>query len=62
MQRSAQAVATLDVLASLASVACDNNYTCPLVDFSDQIEIRDGRHPVVEKMLADSLFLSLIHI
>ena len=57
VQRSAQAVATLDVLASLASVACDNNYTCPLVDFSDQIEIRDGRHPVVEKMLADSLFI-----
>lgn len=57
VQRSAQSVATLDVLCALADVACDNNYTCPLVDFSDRIEIHDGRHPVVEKMLADSLFI-----
>ena len=57
VQKSAQAVAMLDVLCALADVACDNNYTCPVVDFSDRIEIRDGRHPVVEKMLADSLFI-----
>ncbi len=35
----------------------DNNYTCPPVDFSDRIEIHDGRHPVVEKMLTDRLFI-----
>ena len=57
VQKTAQAVAALDVLCALADVACDNNYTCPVVDFSDRIEIRDGRHPVVEKMLADSLFI-----
>ncbi|MDO5141961.1 MAG: DNA mismatch repair protein MutS [Eubacteriales bacterium] len=57
VQRTAQAVAALDVLCALADVACDSNYTCPVVDFSDRIEIRDGRHPVVEKMLADSLFI-----
>ena len=57
VQKTAQAVAMLDVLCALADVACDNNYTCPVVDFSDRIEIRDGRHPVVEKMLADSLFI-----
>ena len=57
VQKTAQAVAALDVLCALAEVACDNNYTCPIVDFTDRIEIRDGRHPVVEKMLADSLFI-----
>lgn len=57
VQKTAHSVATLDVLCALADVACDNNYTCPLVDFSDRIEIHDGRHPVVEKMLADSLFI-----
>ena len=57
VQKTAQAIATLDVLCALADVACDSNYTCPVVDFSDRIEIRDGRHPVVEKMLADSLFI-----
>ena len=39
MQRSAQAVAQIDVLCSLADVACDQNYICPIVDFSDKIEI-----------------------
>ena len=57
VQKTAQAIATLDVLCALADVACDNNYVCPVVDFSDRIDIRDGRHPVVEKMLSDSLFI-----
>lgn len=57
VQKTAQSVAALDVLCALAEAACDNNYTCPVVDFSDRIEIHDGRHPVVEKMLADSLFI-----
>ena len=57
VQRSAQAVAQIDVLCSLADVACDQNYICPIVDFSDKIEIHDGRHPVVEKMLKDSMFI-----
>lgn len=57
VQRTAQAVAAIDVLCALAEVACSNNYVCPTVDCSSRIEIRDGRHPVVEKMLADSLFI-----
>ncbi len=57
VQKTAQAVAALDVLCSLAQVACENNYVCPTVDFSSRIDIKDGRHPVVEKMLADSLFI-----
>nr|WP_297172429.1 DNA mismatch repair protein MutS [uncultured Agathobaculum sp.] len=57
VQQTAQAVAALDVLCALADVACDSNYTCPTVDCSDRIEIQDGRHPVVEKMLSNSLFI-----
>ena len=57
VQATAQALAQLDVLCSLAAVAADNNYICPTVDFSGRIDIRDGRHPVVEKVLSDSLFI-----
>lgn len=57
IQRTAQALANLDVLCSLATLACDNHYICPEVDFSGRIEIKDGRHPVVEKMLNDEFFV-----
>ncbi len=49
-------IATLDVFASLADVACTNNYVCPEVDNSDIIDIIDSRHPVVEKYI-DSFFV-----
>ena len=45
-------VATLDVMASFASVAIQNNYVKPELDESDRLEIIDGRHPVIEKQLA----------
>lgn len=51
IQKNAQLIAMLDCFVSLAEVAVENNYTCPIVDESDVIEIRDGRHPVVEKIL-----------
>jgi len=57
IQRTASAVARLDVLTSLANVAQKNNYTKPFVDYSGKIEIRDGRHPVVEQVMRDSLFV-----
>ena len=57
IQRSAAAVAQVDVLASFAAVAAENGYCRPQVDLSDAIEISEGRHPVVEKMLKDSLFV-----
>lgn len=57
IQRTAQALANLDVLCALAELACENSYVCPEVDFSGRIEIRDGRHPVVEKMLSGSFFI-----
>ena len=57
VQRTAAAVAELDCLCSLAAVAVKNNYCCPVVDDSDVIEIHAGRHPVVEKMRRDTLFV-----
>lgn len=57
IQRTAQAVAHLDVLGSLAELAAEQNYVCPEVDFSGVIEIKNGRHPVVERVLEGSLFI-----
>ncbi len=57
IQRTAYIVAYLDVLCSLAEVASKNNYTMPIVDMSDKIEIKGGRHPVVECMLSDTVFV-----
>ena len=57
VQGAAAVVAELDCLCSLAAVAVKNNYCCPVVDESGVIEIREGRHPVVEKVLKDSLFV-----
>ncbi len=51
IQKNAQLIAMLDCFVSLAEVAVENNYTCPIVDESDVIEIKDGRHPVVERIL-----------
>jgi len=50
IQKSAAALADLDALAALAEVAEKYNYVRPAVDEGDVIEIRDGRHPVVERM------------
>ena len=57
VQEIAAAVAQADVLASFAAVAAENDYCMPRVDNSDKLEITEGRHPVVEKMLKDSLFV-----
>ncbi|MCI9554153.1 DNA mismatch repair protein MutS [uncultured Oscillibacter sp.] len=55
--KTAGAVAETDALASLAAVAARNGYCRPDVDESGVIEIREGRHPVVERVLKDSLFV-----
>ena len=57
IQKTAAAVAELDALVSFAAVAVRNHYCRPTVDESGVIEIHDGRHPVVERMLKDSLFV-----
>ena len=57
VQGAAAVVAELDCLCSLAAVAVKNNYCCPAVDESGVIEIHQGRHPVVEAMRPDALFV-----
>ena len=57
LRRTAEAVAQLDVLCSFAKVAVENGYERPEVDNSDVIDIRDGRHPVVEKFLDGAPFV-----
>ncbi len=52
MLAAARSLAELDVLASLAEVAAANGYTCPRVVAEDRLDIREGRHPVVEHSLA----------
>ena len=58
LQKSAMAVSQLDVLCSFAQVAEDFNYCMPDVDDSGIIDIKDGRHPVIEKMLPSGAFVA----
>ena len=57
LRKLAQGLATLDVLAAFARVAVRRNYTRPVVDDGDRIEISEGRHPVVEAALAGAPFI-----
>ncbi|MDD6602769.1 MAG: DNA mismatch repair protein MutS [Eubacteriales bacterium] len=57
IQSTAKALATLDALASLAQVAFDNNYCCPQITTDGVIDIKDGRHPVVEALLDGAPFV-----
>mgnify|MGYP000639714159 CR=1 FL=1 len=51
IQKTADIIAVLDVLSTLAEIAVKYNYTKPIVDNSDVIEIKEGRHPVVERLI-----------
>lgn len=57
IQTTAKAIATLDVFASLALVAERNNYVRPKINESGKIDIKDGRHPVVEQMIPNGTFI-----
>ena len=57
VQAAADAVAELDVFCALAEVAARNQYVCPEVDLSRALDIREGRHPVVEQARRDELFV-----
>ena len=57
VQRTAHAVAQLDVLASLARTAVRHNYARPQVDLSGKLILRDSRHPVVECLLEGAPFV-----
>ena len=57
IKQTAQAVAMIDVFASLAYVAERNNYVKPNINRNGVLNIKDGRHPVVEQMLSDNMFV-----
>ncbi len=57
IQKAAALMASIDAYISLASVAAHNKYVCPEVDNSDLIEVKDGRHPVVEQFVKDTYFV-----
>lgn len=58
IQRTAHAIAKLDVFASLSFVAGRNQYVRPKLNTKGVIDIRDGRHPVVERMIPNDMFIS----
>ena len=58
IQRTAQALARLDVYASLSYVAEHNHYVRPKLNSRGKIDIKDGRHPVVEKMIPNDMFIA----
>ena len=58
IQSTAKAVAQIDVFASLALVAERNNYVKPKLNDKGQIQIKDGRHPVVERMIPNDMFIA----
>ena len=51
VQLNANLVAQLDCLTSFAQLAIENNYVCPIIDDTFELEITNGRHPVIEKQL-----------
>lgn len=57
IQRTAKAIAKLDVFVSLALVADQNNYCRPKINENGVIDIKGGRHPVVEKMITNDMFI-----
>ena len=57
IQATARAVAQIDVFVSLALVAGQNNYCKPKINESGVIDIKGGRHPVVEKMIVNDMFI-----
>lgn len=58
IQQTAKAVAALDVLVALAVVADENHYCRPKLNEHGVIDIREGRHPVVEKMISHEMFIT----
>ena len=57
IEKTAHAIAVTDALYSLSVAAIKNNYAKPTVDMGDRLIIKEGRHPVVEKVLSHSLFV-----
>jgi DNA mismatch repair protein MutS len=62
IQGTARALATLDALASLAEVAVRNRYTCPVLHDGDELEIIQGRHPIIEANESGSFIPNSIYL
>ncbi|MBQ8185140.1 MAG: DNA mismatch repair protein MutS [Lachnospiraceae bacterium] len=58
IQQTAKAIAQLDVFASLSLVAQRNNYVRPIMNEKGVIDIKNGRHPVVEQMISNDMFIA----
>lgn len=58
IQATASAIAQIDALASLATVARNNNYIRPVINNRGALDIKDGRHPVVEKLTENDQFIA----
>lgn len=58
IQKTAKAIAGIDVFCSLSSVATRRNYVKPSINEKGVIQIKNGRHPVVEQMMRDDLFVA----
>ena len=58
IQSTAKAIAMIDVFASLSVVAMQNNYVKPKINEKGVIDIKGGRHPVVEKMMNNDMFIA----
>ena len=58
LQKLANGLAYVDVIASLAHIATKNNYVCPTVIESYDLDIKDGRHPIVEKLIQGEEYIS----
>lgn len=58
IQQTARAIAAIDVYVSLSTVATRNNYMKPAINEKGTIQIKGGRHPVVEKMMRDDMFVA----
>lgn len=57
LQKTAEVISVIDVLCSFAAVAVSRGYTRPQVNDGDEIKIEAGRHPIVETVLSDALFV-----
>jgi len=58
LQKLAKGLAYVDVIASLADTATKNNYVCPKVVKGYDLDIKDGRHPIVEKLIVGEEYIS----
>lgn len=57
IQKAASLIAASDVYMSLGTVASKNKYVCPEINSGDEINVKNGRHPVVEQFVKDSYFV-----